>query len=262
MVFSSISSWRILSLVSIAIFFQVASSSRIATFTDGECKNAFQSINAENGYPNGTCTRLADQGKFESFQVVGLDPGCSATIYGADSEEFVPCSSTVLQFVRVALCYNSSFVYYSIDTCTPPDQISSSSLSATPSSSPSSTPSPSTVSKPKKNNTGAIAGGVVGGVCGLALIVAAILLLRRRKKRHNQQPPEVPSAEPREAGGSALTEMAHEDPKQEMDSKNIAPQEIGNRPSVEIPPAELPGDNFAQHPQYITDSQLTVSEKH
>ncbi|OAG24757.1 hypothetical protein CC77DRAFT_1017102 [Alternaria alternata] len=248
------------SLASIIVPIQVASSSRIATFTDGQCKNAFQSINAENGYPNGTCTRLADQGKYESFQVVGLDPGCSATIYGADSEEFVPCSSTVLQFDQIAECYNSSFVYYSVDACTPPDQISSSSLIATSSSSPSSTPSSSAVSGPKKNNTGAIAGGVVGGVCGLALIAVAIFLLLRRKKKRDQVP-EIPSDERREVGGSAITELPHEDRKQEMDSKNIAPQEIGAKPSVEIPPAELPGDDVAQDSQYIPDSQLTIGEK-
>ena len=185
-----------------------------------------------------------------------------ATIYGADSEEFVPCSSTVLQFAKIAECYNSSFVYYSVDACTPPDQISSSSLSATPSSSPSSTPSPSAVGKPRKSNTGAIAGGVVGGVAGLALIAAAIFLLLRRKRKQRQQPPEAPSDERREAGGSALTELPHEDRKQEMDSKNSAPQELGNKPSVEVPPVELPGTDVVQHPQYIPDSQLTVSEKH
>ncbi|CAN9101443.1 unnamed protein product [Alternaria alternata] len=176
------------------------------------------------------------------------------------AEEFVPCSSTVLQFAQIAECYNSSFVYYSVDACTPPDQISSSSLIATSSSSPSSTPSSSAVSGPKKNNTGAIAGGVVGGVCGLALIAVAIFLLLRRKKKRDQVP-EIPSDERREVGGSAITELPHEDRKQEMDSKNIAPQEIGAKPSVEIPPAELPGDDVAQDSQYIPDSQLTIGEK-
>ncbi|KAL1799937.1 hypothetical protein ACET3X_000279 [Alternaria dauci] len=256
MLYYSIGAWLVFNLFSSINVIQVVYGSRIATFTDGECKNSFQSFNAENGYPNGSCTRLADQGRYESFQVVDLDPGCSATIYGADSEEFVPCSSTVLQFARIAECYNSSFVYYSVDTCTPPDQISSS----PPSSSPSSTTSPNAVNRPKKNNTGAIAGGVVGGVCGLALIAAAIYLLLRHKKKHGQVP-EIPSDERGEVGGSAITEMPHEDSKQEMDSKNIAPQELGNKPSVELPPAELPGDDVAQHSPYIPDSQLTIGEK-
>jgi LPXTG-motif cell wall-anchored protein len=52
----------------------------------------------------------------------------------------------------------------------------------TPTSTPS--PSPSSSGTPQKeSHTGAIAGGVVGGVAGLALIgVAAFLLFRRRKK--------------------------------------------------------------------------------
>jgi hypothetical protein len=102
----------------------------------------------------------------------------------------------------------------------------------------------------------------VGGVGGLALISVAVFLLLRRKRKQNQPPREVPSDEPREAGGGALTELPHEDSKQEMDSKNIAPQELGNKPSVEVPPAELPGHDFVQHPQYIPGSQLTASEKH
>lgn len=189
-----------------------------------------------------------------------------ATIYGADSEEFVPCSSTILQFTSIGDCHNSSFVYYSIDACTPPSQISSSSRSATPSASPStspsSTPSPSVASKPRKSNTGAIAGGVVGGVCGLALIAAAVLLLLRRKKKA-EQPPEVSANERGEVDGrGAFAEMPHQDPKQEMDSKNIAPQELGDKKSVDLPPVELPGDDAARHSQHIPDSQLTGSEKH
>ncbi|KAF5845303.1 hypothetical protein GGP41_002869 [Bipolaris sorokiniana] len=126
--------WTVRSLVLLAALFHLVSSSIIATFTDDQCKNAFQSFTVENGYPNGTCSRLADNGKYGSFQVVGLDPGCSvlqdecmelltlsATIYGADAEEFVPCSSTALQFAQIAACYNASWVYYSVDMCTPPN---------------------------------------------------------------------------------------------------------------------------------------------
>ncbi|KAI4955595.1 hypothetical protein J4E91_001456 [Alternaria rosae] len=194
MAYLDIESFMTFSLVSLAFFLQVASSSRIATFTDSQCKNAFQSLDAENGY------------------------------------------------------------------------ISSSSRSATPSASPStspsSTPSPSVASKPRKSNTGAIAGGVVGGVCGLALIAAAVLLLLRRKKKA-EQPPEISADERGEVDGrGAFAEMPHQDPKQEMDSKNIAPQELGDKKSVDLPPVELPGDDAARHSQHIPDSQLTGSEKH
>jgi hypothetical protein len=55
--------------------------SNIATFTDSACKNAYKSLKVENGYPNGTCSPLASEGSFGSFQVVGLDIGCTGTYH-------------------------------------------------------------------------------------------------------------------------------------------------------------------------------------
>lgn len=62
-------------------------------------------------------------------------------------------------------------------------------------------------------------------------------------------------------GRSAMAEMPHQGPKHEMDSKNIAPQELGDKKSVDLPPVELPGDDATRHSQHIIDSQLTASEK-
>jgi len=221
------------------------SGSTIATFTDDQCKNSFQSIQAENGYPNGTCLRLADNGKFGSFQVVGLDPGCSATIYGADAEEFVPCSSTALQFAQLATCYNASWVYYSVDACTPPQ---SSSISRDPTratSSPSASSNAANTSS--KSNTGAIVGGVVGGVGGLALIGLALFFVHRRrrnKKKALEQPPAVP--QPPEAHGNNINELPPQDIKPEIYTSEAKPQEIGRNSLFiprEQPPAELEGNN-------------------
>ncbi|KAI2483222.1 hypothetical protein Ptr902_05539 [Pyrenophora tritici-repentis] len=221
------------------------SGSTIATFTDDQCKNSFQSIQAENGYPNGTCLRLADNGKFGSFQVVGLDSGCSATIYGTDAEEFVPCSSTALQFAQLATCYNSSWVYYSIDACTPPQSSSISGNPTRPTSNPST--SSSTANTPSKNHTGAIVGGVVGGVGGLALTGLALFFVhrhRRNKKKALEQPPTVP--QPPEAPGNNINELPPQDIKPEIYTAEAKPQEMG-RNSVfvprEEPPAELEGNN-------------------
>ncbi|RMZ70611.1 transmembrane alpha-helix domain-containing [Pyrenophora seminiperda CCB06] len=231
-------------LVFAAAILHRVSGSTFATFTDDQCKNSFQSIQAENGYPNGTCLRLADNGKFGSFQLVGLDPGCSATIYGADAEEFVPCSSTALQFAQLATCYNASWVYYSVDSCTPPQ---SSSISRAPSratSTPSSTPNPSS----KNNHIGAIVGGVIGGVCALALIgLAVFLVLRRRRNKKTaleQQPPEVPH--PPEAHGNDINELSPEDVKPEIYTAEAKPHEIGRNSMFiprEQPPAELEGNS-------------------
>ncbi|KAF1946587.1 hypothetical protein EJ02DRAFT_335488 [Clathrospora elynae] len=203
-----------------------ALSSKIATFTDDKCKDSHISINAENGYPNGTCSLINAQGAFGSFQVVGLDPGCSATIYGTDDTPYTPCSSTTLQFANIGQCYNTSFVYYSIDACTPPSQLSS--------------PSPSVQATSKRTNTGAIAGGVVGGVCGLAFVAGVIfLVLRRSRKRRQHQPAAL-----HEAPESTPTELPPGDVKHELYSPEAAPQEMG-RNSVHIPAAELQGDDVS-----------------
>jgi hypothetical protein len=51
------------------------SGSNIATFEDDSCARSLDNINGPNGYPDGTCTSLNLE-PIESFQVVGLDPGC------------------------------------------------------------------------------------------------------------------------------------------------------------------------------------------
>ncbi|EUC39638.1 hypothetical protein COCMIDRAFT_10292 [Bipolaris oryzae ATCC 44560] len=224
--------WTVRSLVLLATLFHVVSSSIIATFTDDQCKNAFQSFTVENGYPNGTCSRLADNGKYGSFQVVGLDPGCSATIYGADAEEFVPCSSTALQFAQIASCYNASWVYYSVDMCTPPNPTINPSRPTGASNEPNNS---------NKNNTGAIVGGVVGGVGGLALIGLTFFVVyrRRRNKKHAlAQPPTVPSPPP-EAAGDNINELPQDAVKPEIYTSEAKPHEIG-RNSLYIPPEQPP----------------------
>lgn len=51
--------------------------SQIALFTDGNCQDSLRGLEGPNGYPNGTCTDLRRTGPYGSFQVVGLDPGCT-----------------------------------------------------------------------------------------------------------------------------------------------------------------------------------------
>jgi hypothetical protein len=51
--------------------------STISTFADANCKDSLVSVDGPNGYPNGTCTDLRGTGTYGSFQVVGLDPGCT-----------------------------------------------------------------------------------------------------------------------------------------------------------------------------------------
>ncbi|KAN0085126.1 hypothetical protein V8E54_001593 [Elaphomyces granulatus] len=155
----------------------ISGATQIATFTDNQCKNSFRSLNGPNGYPNGTCTNLRFNGPVGSFQVVQEDTGCAVTIYGNDTIATEPCSATVLQFANVAQCYNASWVYYSIDGCSIP-----SSESASPNSS-------NTV------NSGAIAGGVIGAVAGIAIIAGIFwyfYISRSGRKGENLEAPVPP----------------------------------------------------------------------
>jgi hypothetical protein len=49
----------------------------ISTFSDANCQASIESLDGPNGYPNGTCTDFRRSGTYGSFQVVGLDAGCS-----------------------------------------------------------------------------------------------------------------------------------------------------------------------------------------
>lgn len=157
----------------------------------------------------------------------------SATIYGADAEEFVPCSSTALQFAQIAACYNASWVYYSVDMCTPPN----------PTINPSRPTGTSNEAKnSNKNNTGAIVGGVVGGVGGLALIGLAFFLVHRRhrnKKHALAQPPAMPP--PPEVAGNDINELPQDGVKPEIYTSEANAHEIG-RNSLYIPPEQPPAE--------------------
>ena len=150
------------------------------------------------------------------------------TIYANDTIAGEPCSAVVLQFASIATCYNSSWVYYSIDACIPPS--SSSSASSSPTSS-------STPQNHHSNHTGAIVGGVVGGIAGVAILVGiAIFLFVRRRRQQRQQP-----NKPQEMPDTHVPEMYAKAVGPELP----APQGIAElgRNSQYITAAELPGDH-------------------
>ncbi|KAK0755095.1 aspartic peptidase domain-containing protein [Schizothecium vesticola] len=99
------------------------------------------------------------------------------------------------------------------------------------------------------SNTGAIAGGVVGGVAVLA-IIAAVFLIRRRR---NRDPP-------------VSTEGASDSPEVYHKPQYLPPQEIHGTNMYHHggKPVELRADNELQPPQYIhsgkRDSRRTVHE--
>ncbi|KAL7770740.1 hypothetical protein CFE70_000679 [Pyrenophora teres f. teres 0-1] len=125
--------------------------SQIALFTDGNCQNSLRGLEGPNGYPNDTTTD--------------------------------PCSGYA-QEIQPVECFNSTFVYYSIDFCDP-----SGAQSPSPKPALSQTPTPAPDSS--KMSTGAIAGAAIGGVAGLSLILGLILffVMKRRKSKRIQETP-------------------------------------------------------------------------
>lgn len=151
--------------------------SQIALFSDTNCQNTLRGVEGPNGYPNGTCTDLRRSGPYGSFHVVGLDPGCMVTIYADNTSEDI-CSGHQEE-IQMVDCYNSTYIYYSIDFCDPgaakgpplsPSQVSTS-----------------------KTPTGAIVGGVVGGVVALGIIICIVVMciVRKRRARKNVDVAEV-----------------------------------------------------------------------
>lgn len=112
---------------------------------------------------------------------------CEVTIYEKDTTSDI-CSGTAI-VAELAQCYNTTYVYYSIDMCTTPS--SSSSISSTSSATTSSGAATTTITASStptashKTNTGAIAGGIVGGVLAVAAVLLGLFLYMRRKKRKN-----------------------------------------------------------------------------
>jgi len=149
----------------------------ISRFTDTDCKDSLDSLYGPNGYPNGTCTDLRAENKtYGSFQVVRLDSGCAVTIYQNDTDADI-CSGFALEVqLQPVVCYNSSWAYYSIDECDPTAQ--STSAAATTSTAPA-----------KKNtSTGAIVGGTIGGVLGLALLAGVLMFIYRKRIAKKKEP--------------------------------------------------------------------------
>ncbi|CAI9629692.1 unnamed protein product [Alternaria burnsii] len=215
----------------------VAATSQIALFSDDNCQESLRGLEGPNGYPNGTCTDLRRNGAYGSFQVVGLDPGCAVTIYMNDTT--VDICSGYQEEIQPIDCYNSTFVYYSIDFCDAGAIGASPSATPTPSSTPSPSPSPSPPPPASSGpSTGVIVGAAVGGGISLGIIIGLAVFFFMKKRN---------SARLQEARGFAeLTSVTPVTPV-EVHAKHI--QELGpgavaykhNPVEIEQPPVELAG---------------------
>lgn len=261
-----------------------SATSYVTVFSDSACKTSFNDWEGPNGYPDGVCTSFSEKagGRFSSFMINELDQGCTGkvnpltrkhhstnppqvTIYTPDTTDN-PCSGTAT-LATPYHCYNSSssYPYYSIDNCTPPDQRSSSSSSSTPSS----TASPTSSSSSKTTTpTGTIIGASVGGAVALIACIAGAwwwFSTRRRRRQQREEEKEAAgeveapgqggkaaggekcgnaAASACEIGGAPILEMsAEEGARFELPGREEAGEEKGDAErGGRREPVELPGD--------------------
>ncbi|KAH7050993.1 hypothetical protein B0J12DRAFT_699080 [Macrophomina phaseolina] len=225
----------VLLMLLLALFASVVSAnSYISSFSDSGCTQLLAEWDGPNGYPNGSCTSLRKQAQAEiaSFMITGLDEGCTVTLYGTDGDEM--CGEMAPKFLAdVQTCYNSSWVYYSIDFCT----VGGSTFTSGSSSN----------SNDNNAATGAIVGGVIGGVVVFALVLLIPLylwLIRPRRRLLRQQKVALreyqeqlrqhyPAKQPEEHPGHHLAEMPPEQSKFELPASAKA-EAVGCPPPAEL----------------------------
>jgi hypothetical protein len=169
--------------------------------------------------------------------VVEISNGNPVTIYGNNSDPSMPCSSEIKIVAQLAQCYNSSWVYYSIDGCDIPSTLPTSSALSEATASATSTPSAAV-----RPSTGVIVGGIVGGVSAFGLVfVFAMYFLRRHYRSHRPPPPPLHELSEDRALGELPPKYPEKVANIELYAHDVA--ELG-RQSVYVEPVELP-DNVA-----------------
>jgi hypothetical protein len=133
---------------------------------------------------------------------------CAVTIYVNDTT--VDICSGYQEEIQPIDCYNSTFVYYSIDFCDAGAIGESPSATSTPT--PTSTPSSTPPSSSSGISTGAIVGAAVGGGIGLGIIIglAVFYIMRRRNSAHSRESPvsaELASVTPYEVHAKHVQEL-------------------------------------------------------
>lgn len=146
----------------------------------------------------------------------------STTICGGYQEE-----------IQLGECWNSTFVYYSIDMC------DTSNASASPAAS-------STDDGKHSATTGTLVGAVLGGLAGGAVLLGFALWILARKKRARKARAAAEYSE--QGGGYAVTNRAEVEPnpyRNEMDGTyqrhEMEQGKVVYKHEVATPPAELGG---------------------
>ncbi|KAJ8113438.1 hypothetical protein OPT61_g4429 [Boeremia exigua] len=130
------------------------------------------------------------------------------TLYGENVGP-LSCSSPTKIVGHLATCYDSSWVYYSIDGCLPPVASPAKASMKPTATGPSATKDASSTSEPK-THTGVIVGSTVAGVsCVLLGVTGALLILRRRRKMQTTKPSHELSEDRALAESDAAAEKKH-----------------------------------------------------
>ncbi|KAF3051855.1 hypothetical protein E8E11_009896 [Didymella keratinophila] len=200
----------------------VRAASQISLFTDSNCQDVYKGLEGPNGYPNGSCTDIRRSGEY-GITIYIDDP--STTICGGYQEE-----------IQLGQCWNSTFVYYSIDMCDTPN----------PSASPTSTSSSSKDNHSHGLTTGTLVGAVLGSLAGGALLLGFALWILARKKRARKARAAAEYGENR--GGYATVNRAEADTspyRSEMDGTHqrheMEQGKVVYKHEVATPPVELGG---------------------
>ncbi|KAI1266040.1 hypothetical protein F5Y18DRAFT_384380 [Xylariaceae sp. FL1019] len=254
----------------------LARASVVQTYTDANCKKLKLEITVDNSTGSGDCTSLKTG--YKSFMITSLGKGCSVTIYGKDGDEF--CSATNNSIATDQVCYDSEWIFFSVDECAKAQTSSTllpttSMTTSTISTSTTTTPTvPATSTAPASGaketaNVGAIVGGTVSSVFVVSIVTGTALFFfwfRPRQERKKQeltqasaQAPDVHHPAPGEMG-VAFSEMGGKD-----SDYHTSPATAGGYKSPPLQsPSEAPGDIGAQElpPQYISEVHEDTSEIH
>lgn len=214
-----------------------------AVYSDTACTKSIDTIDGQNGYPDGVCTSVPESystDSFKGFMFITLDDGCSPTIYQPDTTSDT-CSGYAI-VASIATCYNTSWAYYSIDMC------SKAAATSTSSSSTATSTASSGSSSEEGMSGGDMAGAVVGSVCGLGVIAAVSVYLfwvrpKQQRKRKLEQ------------DETGLTSDAANGAQDSKDQRYTASE---NEPHKAVEMQQLPGE--LSSPTDTTELPSAVSD--
>lgn len=215
----------------------VAAESTISTFSDTDCQKSLQSLPGKDGFPDGLCLQLRQQAsaQYGSFMIVDLDYGCAVTLYGTNVGSD-PCSSETKIIGSIAVCYNTSWLYWSVDNCVKPSLIPTTTAVTPIETSSTAAATQTSGGGGGGTNVGAIVGGVIGGVAFLAMVAAGALFFLWLQPKKKKKAAAAAAA----AGGAAPTDRDEEDqkdkpPMEEVPGHHHQPQELSSHYVSEVP---------------------------